>query len=96
MRAQLRIVLFFWFIVSFSTSQVVAKSKSNVVDLGNIEIEGEVRRPPIKVFNSSVQLRKVLVKLSSYEFADFEKEMLRPSGVVKAGANQRKEEQVGN
>ena len=49
-----------------------------VLDLGRIQIEGEVRRPFIKVLDTSESIKKVVKNMKINELVRFESEMLVP------------------
>ena len=57
--------------------------KPVVLDLGRIQIEGEVRRPFIKVLDTSESIKKVVNRMKINELGRFEAQMLKPSPLPK-------------
>ena len=63
--------------ILFSFSAV---GKEKVLDLGAIEIQGEVRRPNIKlVYSKKKYFNKALSAIAKDELRAFEKELLKPA-----------------
>lgn len=60
-------------------------AKEKIIDLGQIEIQGEVRRPPIQVIDTNESLQKMIRRMKIKKLAAFEKKMLRPKQTSKEG-----------
>jgi|GEM_PF-2609060 len=60
-----------------------------ILDLGRIEIEGEVRSPPIKVLDTSESVKKIVKELKVNELGNFEKQMIRPAEFERNRSNKK-------
>lgn len=54
--------------------------KSRTIDLGQLEIQGELRRPPVNWVGNYKGMREILPVLYSEEFSQLEKEILDSPG----------------
>lgn len=75
-------VLFFLWITSGLSFYAVAK-KGRVLDLGAIEIKGEVRRPNINLIYSKKNFDTFVGVVAKSELKVFEKELLKPARIKK-------------
>ncbi len=55
-----------------------AFGKQKVLDLGAIEIKGEIRRPNVKLVHSKKYFNKAVSVVAKEELKEFEKELLKP------------------
>ena len=51
---------------------------AKVLDLGQLEIEGEVRKPQIQVLDSSDSVKRMVKNMQLQQAHSFEEEMLKP------------------
>ena len=56
---------------------------SEVIDLGELKVKGDIRRPSIQFFQLKSLHAKQLQELSELSFAEFEKELLNPKKETK-------------
>ena len=68
--------LFFLFIIFWPLSSF---GEEKVLDLGEIEITGEVRRPNINLIYSKKYMNQAMALIAKKELKKFEKELLRPA-----------------
>ena len=59
-----------------------AGAKKKVLDLGEIEITGEVRRPNVNLVYSKKYFKKAMNQMARKEFKQFETELLQPAKKV--------------
>lgn len=71
---------FFMLLVIFSSLFVFGENK--VLDLGEIEIKGEVRRPNINLIYSKKYINEAMLLIVRKELQKLEKELLKPSKVL--------------
>ena len=65
------------FVISLFSSS--AFGKKDVLDLGEIEIKGEVRRPNINLIYSKKYMNRTMILIARKELKKLEKELLEPS-----------------
>lgn len=70
-------LFFVLFAMSFFSPCVFGKKK--VLDLGEIEIKGEVRRPNINLIYSKRYINKTMILIAKEELKKLEKELLKPA-----------------
>ncbi len=58
--------------------------KGRVLDLGELEVEGEVRRPPVDWIDSSKRIKGQIPALYASQFRKLEEELLKPITKEKA------------
>ena len=70
-----------WFFILFVISlfSPYAFGKKDVLDLGEIEIKGEVRRPNINLIYSKKYMSKTMILMARQELKELEKELLEPA-----------------
>lgn len=74
----------FTFLLFFSMSWANAEpSKERVIDLGDAEVEGELRRPSINWIDSQKNARERLVDVFSSEYDEFQAKLLKPAASEK-------------
>ena len=56
----------------------VTPSGKKVLDLGELEVEGEVRRPPVDWIDSNKRIKQQIPGLYASQFRKLEEELLRP------------------
>lgn len=54
------------------------RANRRVIDLGEGEIFGDLKRPQIRWVDSSAVMRQILPRIHARKFADLEAELLRP------------------
>lgn len=83
--------LFLVFIMSASTLH--AKDK-DIIDLGSLEVQGQVRQPSLQVYQQQIVPQNILQKVSEENFEKFEKELLAPGKkqIVMAPTQRKKNE----
>ncbi len=57
----------------------------NIVDLGNLEISGEVRRPMMEYIDSDTKNRKVIVNLLKEEVLNIEEKLTKEKTIKVKG-----------
>lgn len=60
-------------------SQSKAAPRGSVIDLGQLEVEGEIRRPPIDWIDSQKRAKQNLLNLYARQFALIEEALLKPA-----------------
>lgn len=55
--------------------------KQDVLDLGDIEIKGEVRRPNMNLIYSKKYISRAMILIAKEELKKFEKELLKPANL---------------
>ena len=73
-------LLFLLFFISLFPLSAFGKGK--VLDLGEIEITGEVRRPNLNLIYSKKYMNKAVVLIAREELKKLEKEILKPAQTV--------------
>lgn len=63
-----------------------ALAAERVIDLGQVEIEGELRRPQVRWVDSSKRMKDLLPRIHSERFQAIEKKLLKPLTVAQASA----------
>ena len=77
MKFDLKFVFLFLLSMLFSFS---ALGEEKVLDLGAIEIQGEIRRPNVKlVYSKKKYFNKALSTIAKDELRTFEQELLKPA-----------------
>jgi len=61
----------------------LVRAEGPVLDLGNIEIEGEVRRPPVKSFQSSKVFASGIKKVVQHELSKIQEEIFSKDATSK-------------
>ena len=84
MEVKMRVCVLFllWIITAGLPFYAVAK-KERVLDLGAIEIKGEVRRPNIDLIYSKKSFDTFVGVVARSELKAFEKELLKPARIKK-------------
>ena len=81
-------ILLLPFLISILFS-VSAFGKEKVLDLGAIEIQGEVRRPNVQlVYSKKKHFKKTLAVIAQDELRAFEQELLKPARKARANLTQ--------
>ncbi len=78
------------FLVCFS---YIAKAEK-VVDLGQLEIEGELRRPNVQWVDSNKKIKEYIVRIYTEQFRRLEDELLKPMTKPQFRAELQKEERL--
>ena len=70
-----------WYVVGIVLSVFCcfAGAKKKVLDLGEIEITGEIRRPNVNLVYSKKYFSKAMNEMARHEFKQFEAELLKPA-----------------
>jgi hypothetical protein len=61
-----------------ATPSSQSNSGKKVLDLGELEVEGEVRRPPVDWIDSNKRMKQQIPGLYANQFRKLEEELLRP------------------
>lgn len=69
----------FFVLFAMSSFSFCAFGKEDVLDLGDLEIKGEVRRPNINLIYSKKYISKTMILIAREELKKFEKELLKPA-----------------
>ncbi len=75
-------------------SSFYAFGEEKVLDLGDIEITGEVRRPNINLIYSKKYMSKAMIMIAKEELKKLEKELLKPAAKVNLKVNTSKKEKA--
>ena len=54
------------------------KAKGKVIDIGNLEVDGELRRPNVNWIDSQKRIKDLLPAFHREEFRALERELLKP------------------
>lgn len=81
MKKLIPIVLFTLFILILSSFSYCEENDSKVIDLGEMSVTGEVRKPSIQWIDSQKSVKEHLPSLLKGEFERFEEQLLRPSSL---------------
>ena len=83
--------LFFkWIVISFLPLCVFGEEEGKVLDLGEIEITGEVRRPNINLIYSKKYINKAMILIAREELKKLERELLKPARKMSLKVKSRK------
>ena len=69
------------------------EEKEKVLDLGEIEITGEVRRPNINLIYSKKYINKAMILIAREELKKLERELLKPARKMSLKAKSRKKKE---
>lgn len=69
--------------VIMSIFHAVCLDKKKILNLGEINIKGELRRPNINLVYSKKYFNKTMSTMANSELIQFEKELLKPKKIVK-------------
>ena len=64
-----------------------------MIDLGQLEVEGELRRPPVNWIGNMKGLKELLPSLYANEFKRLEEQLLKPAKKQADATEQGKEKQ---
>lgn len=64
---------------------------NEVIDLGGLEVQGELRQPSVRFYQSERVSQDVVKEASQKHFEDFEKKLLKPVVVGEIQKSQKKE-----
>lgn len=56
----------------------IAAENKKVIDIGELEVEGEVRRPPVDWIDSSQRMKQEMSNVYIRQFQKLENELLKP------------------
>lgn len=75
-----------FFVFGFYWVQPSAQAAQRVIDLGQMEIEGELRRPQMRWVDSGKRLKELLPRIHGERFEAIERELLKPMTRTRAQA----------
>lgn len=85
--------LFILLVAAMLSSATIAKAEK-VVDLGQLEIEGELRRPNVQWVDSNKKIKEYIVRIYTEQFRRLEDELLKPMTKPQFRAELQKEERL--
>jgi hypothetical protein len=82
---------FLFGLIIFTTTTSALAEKNDVIDLGSLEVKGEVRQPPIRFYQPKTIPITVIKNVSEMNFKSFEQELTRPSASSSSAASKKKD-----
>lgn len=67
------------FLISFLIGSFAIADEKSPIDLGELKVKGDVRRPSIEFYHLSSMHSSQLQRLSELSFKQFEDELLKPA-----------------
>lgn len=69
-------MIFIFYFLTFLNS--ASAQNKNVIDLGSLDVHGQVRQPPIQFYQQKSVPKTLLKKMAEGSFVEFEKKLLAP------------------